>query len=826
MTSAVSGRNSIKTKITLTMLAIFLLGLWSLSFYAIQMLRKDMEQLLSEQQLATVSVVADSIKGEINERIRTLELVAHAIDAPMLEKPEELKKFLHQLIVLQAIFNAGMHVSGADGKAVTAEPSFNADNSADQEAVQSVLEQGKSVIGRPLLDPQLKQAVFSVTVPIFGPHGRILGTLTGGTNLEKSNFLDKISNGVYGKTGGYMIVAQKYRTVVTASDARRNMEILPPPGSQPLIDRFVNGYEGTGVIGNRAGVEVLVSAKTIPLAAWYVAASLPTAEAFSPIKDMQERMILATLILTLLAGGLTWRMLQNQLAPMLAAVKELASMSEHKQPLQALPISRQDEIGQLIGSFNRLLKILAQREEALKRSERKLSDILENADILIYLKDLEGRYLFANRPMRAMYAEPIENIVGYTDDKFFSAETVARLRQNDRLVCEQGRTIKAEENTVDLKNAVSSSFLSVKFPLRDENGAIYALCGISTDITERHRAEEQLRIAAIAFECQEGILVLDEHFNILRTNLAFSQITGYTQEQAMGESITLLKSDLQDDAFYAAGKHELQRTGTWQGEMWLRNQCGQVYFASSTITAVTNGKGQVRHYVCNLADSTNQKLQEEQRLRNELAHRDILVREVHHRIKNNLQGITGILRQFAQKFPETTNPINQAIGHVQSISVIHGLQGQAMTSLVRLCELTQAIAREIQNLWYTPVTVQLERQWLPCVIAENEAVPLALILNEIILNAVKHGGQLHGMVSITLHKGVRPDIVQIRIRNAGQLDAGYLMKGAPHNGLQLVAALMPRDGASLLRTQQDGLVYTTLELESPVISPEKKASYD
>jgi two-component sensor histidine kinase len=124
---------------------------------------------------------------------------------------------------------------------------------------------------------------------------------------------------------------------------------------------------------------------------------------------------------------------------------------------------------------------------------------------------------------------------------------------------------------------------------------------------------------------------------------------------------------------------------------------------------------------------SRQKQREAKRLADEAAHRDTLVREVHHRIKNNLQGITGLLRQFAQHHPETAEPINQAIGQVQGIAVIHGLQGGAVASSVRLCELTGVIATEIQNLWQTPVILDILAAWQPRVIAENEAVPIALV---------------------------------------------------------------------------------------------------
>ena len=184
---------------------------------------------------------------------------------------------------------------------------------------------------------------------------------------------------------------------------------------------------------------------------------------------------------------------------------------------------------------------------------------------------------------------------------------------------------------------------------------------------------------------------------------------------------------------------------------------------------------------------------------------------------NPRQGITGLLRQFVLKHPGTADPLNQAISQVQGIAIIYGLQGSTNAASVWLCELVGAIALQIQSLWQTPITVEMPPTRQPRVIAENEAVPLALVLNELLVNAVKHGGQAQGHVHIALEKSPLPDGVQIIIRNVGQLASDAQPSGAPHSGLQLIAALMPRTGASLVIKQEGERVITLLELAPPVI---------
>ena len=131
--------------------------------------------------------------------------------------------------------------------------------------------------------------------------------------------------------------------------------------------------------------------------------------------------------------------------------------------------------------------------QALKESEHLLSDILENVTAYIYMKDAQGRYLFANRLLRERFAAPMEEIKGYDDAKFFDADTAARMRKDDLRVLQHGETLQAEEIVPNILTGVTQVFMTVKLPLRREDGSIYALCGISTDITERKDIEEHMQ---------------------------------------------------------------------------------------------------------------------------------------------------------------------------------------------------------------------------------------------------------------------------------------------------------------------------------------------
>jgi diguanylate cyclase (GGDEF)-like protein/PAS domain S-box-containing protein len=133
-------------------------------------------------------------------------------------------------------------------------------------------------------------------------------------------------------------------------------------------------------------------------------------------------------------------------------------------------------------------------DQAIRGNEKLLSDILENVSAYIYMKDTEGRYLYANRLLRELFNAPKEEIIGYDDSKFYDAATAAKMQQSDRLVLQEGKTIHDdEESNPNPLTGQTSVYLTTKIPLRHDDGRIYALCGIATDITEKKDFEEHLR---------------------------------------------------------------------------------------------------------------------------------------------------------------------------------------------------------------------------------------------------------------------------------------------------------------------------------------------
>jgi len=149
-------------------------------------------------------------------------------------------------------------------------------------------------------------------------------------------------------------------------------------------------------------------------------------------------------------------------------------------------------------------------------------------------------------------------------------------------------------------------------PLYDDAGVLEGYVAVAADITELKRAQADLRVAAIAFDALDGIAITDAEQFIVRVNPAFTRITGYSADEAIGRRTgQLLRSGHHDAEFYQAMWDTLARERHWQGEVWNRRKSGEVYAQWMSVTAVCDDDGRTSHYVAMFTDITEKKKADE-----------------------------------------------------------------------------------------------------------------------------------------------------------------------------------------------------------------------
>lgn len=390
---------SLKTRMTLFTLIVFLACIWSLFLYESRMLRDDLTHRVGDQQLSTAAIVATEINNELNRRFVALREAAKVL-APLMSNSATLQASFGQQSVLRYLFNGGALITNLAGTAIADLPQTTGRVGkyyGGDPWISVALHEGKAIVSHPIRGRVLHVPVFAMTVPIRKTRGPILGSLSGVVSLGKSTFLDGIANSSYGESGGFLLVAPQHRLIVTASDKHLVLKDLPAPGGNPVFDHLLESPGGTSVYVDPKGEEVLSSSIVIPATGWRLVLSLPTTEAFAPLNDLQRRRLFATLLLTLIAGCLTWWMMKRQLAPLTSAVGTLAKLFAAAQTVHALPVAREDEVGELIGGFNRLLETLRRREAALHESHETLSSILATTRDGYWRTDRQGRLIEVNQ---------------------------------------------------------------------------------------------------------------------------------------------------------------------------------------------------------------------------------------------------------------------------------------------------------------------------------------------------------------------------------------------------------------------------------------------
>jgi PAS domain S-box-containing protein len=469
--------------------------------------------------------------------------VAEKLSPAMLGDAQRLQFFLEELPVLQGIFNAGTFATGIDGTAIASTPRSVGRvgvNYMERDHIAAALKEGKSSVSPPVFGKKIHAPVVALAVPIRDRQRKVIGALVGVVDLSKPGFMDKIGRNAYGRTGGYLLVVPASRLIISASEKDRVMETLPGPGVIPAMDRFLQGYEGSVVYVNPHGVEVLDSAKSVPVAGWYVSVGLPTVEAFSPIRSMQQRMLVATIFLTLVAGVLIWLMLKRQLLPMLSTVKTLATLSETNLPPQPLPIVRQDEIGDLIGGFNRLLGSLGQRQDALRREQSFSKSVLDSLPGIFYLYTYpEIELVLWNKQHETLLGYGADEMAGRLATDWFAPELKGAIVDAIEVVMDKG--FNSIEAPMLAKDGLPVYLLLTGVRFESEGRSYFV--GTGTDIRERKQAEAE--VERLNADLEQRVVARTADLEIANRSLALAT--------SQAEAANAAKSD-----FLANMSHELR----------------------------------------------------------------------------------------------------------------------------------------------------------------------------------------------------------------------------------------------------------------------------
>jgi PAS domain S-box-containing protein len=298
----------------------------------------------------------------------------------------------------------------------------------------------------------------------------------------------------------------------------------------------------------------------------------------------------------------------SDLAPRFAGTDLLADVAEVQRTLA--PVEREvrageswfvlrllpyrtldDSVAGTIITFADVTK-LKRAELALRENERLLRDVIDGSPSPVFLKDLQGRFLTANKRVEEMLGLPRERLKGMTDYDFFSTERAEYYREHDSQVAQTRRPVDVEE-VVDLPDG-HHVLLESKFPLLDSDGRLYGVGAISHDITERKQAEELVRrYASLLRLSQDAIHVRRLSGEIEFWNDGAEDLYGFTEREVLGKNVHEVLQTVGPTSM-AEMDAILARVGRWEGELVSRCKNGRLVTVSVRMQLVRGEDGSER----------------------------------------------------------------------------------------------------------------------------------------------------------------------------------------------------------------------------------------
>ncbi len=491
------------------------------------------------------------------------------------------------------------------------------------------------------------------------------------------------------------------------------------------------------------------------------------------------------------------------------------------------------EITRLKGQQVQLEALAREREQmaqVLGQQADRTRAVLDSVLVGIVTVDEGGAISWLNRSARRMFGGDLGDFLGQSisgvatgdaDHPFrHSRALFQQLRDGEALqfecrVCARdGRTFWVVGNAVATLGASGAREL------------VFALM----DIEQRRQAEARVAQARESLQriieaAPMAITLFDAHtLAVLQINRVAADALGLSAEAAVGRApealyppaqAARLRADL--SAALAAPEVVTQR------EHLIEHASGDKvwdvrYLPLSRASQPTPMAVRVDQILLVASDVSAQRAAQKAELEAAITQREMLVQEVHHRIKNNLQGVAGLLQQIGQRRPEVQPVIAEVVGQVQAIAQVYGLQVGGVGPL-RVRQVVEAIAQSVARTFGREIVFALQGDWAQeWSLPEAESIPIALTLNELLTNAIKHSppGAAVACRLVGEAGGVR-----IEIDNEGRLATDFRIDHRPSavSGLGLVRALLPRRHAALAIEQRGARVVALVSLAAPVVKP-------
>ncbi|MBL8510299.1 MAG: PAS domain S-box protein [Betaproteobacteria bacterium] len=460
-------------------------------------------------------------------------------------------------------------------------------------------------------------------------------------------------------------------------------------------------------------------------------------------------------------------------------------------------------------------------EASLIETQSMLTSIIEHLPVMLSVKDASTRRIMRfNRGAEEITGWSRGEVIGKTVFDLYPNLIATKFDERERAVIQTRKPSAFIQELLPDANGKIVPVRSRLVPIRAVDGRVKYLMTIVEDLSDQREAElarneSEIRFHQFAEYVDEMFFITDPDRKTCHyVNGAYEKVWGGSVDELYQEPRTFLNYlDPASQDYMAEVMADERRLLASDGELLISHPAlGKRWVHLRTFPVKTEG-GHVRVF-CIAKDVTERRERSEARVEEALRQRDVLVREVHHRIKNNLQGVAGLLEQAAFTKPEVAAQLNEVISQIQAIALVHGLHTNS-SGEVALLPLIQAIVRNVAR--NCPASLDYETlMGQEILIPEREAVPLALVINELMSNALRYKRK-ESPLKVTITSVL--DGIETKVVSIGELPTHFDLNALPAGaaGLGLAKALLPQSGAGLSVSQEGMEIVGRLALFPPIV---------
>ncbi|HNY11767.1 MAG TPA: PAS domain S-box protein, partial [Candidatus Wallbacteria bacterium] len=463
-------------------------------------------------------------------------------------------------------------------------------------------------------------------------------------------------------------------------------------------------------------------------------------------------------------------------------------------------------------------------EDALKESEEKFKEVFENSLDNIFVVDVFPGYRFKiktlNGALEKCGGHNRKDIEGKFIDEVFPENIAGILSEKYKYCVESRKTYCFEElaELLDEKPCYSTNLV----PVFNKDGEVFRIIGISRDISDSKKAElarqeSESKYRLLVDYSSDLIWSMNAEGLITYASPSWKRVTGYAPESLVGKQFRPLVHP--DDIHICVDYlHDIIKSkNIMRGPQYrVRHADGSWHWHCANVAPVLDQDGGCISLIGVTRDIT-ERIQSEEKIRNLLNEKELILKEVHHRIKNNMNTIFGLLTIQAQA-PENSsakNILQDAAGRVKSMMVLYDkLYCSQDNRTISLKEYIPALVDEIAGIFSKSASLEIQTQVDDIVLNASILSPLGIIINEFISNAVKYAfiGRSGGLITVKASK--KGSLVSIKLKDNGPgIPESVLYENSSGFGLLLVEMLAKQLNGSLTIERQNGTGYV-IEFEA------------